>query len=345
MTLNGIDVSSHQYDTQLHTYIDLTRTTGDFVIVKATEGTGYRNPAFTKHAQQAQAAGKLLGLYHYLKNGDPIAQADYFLSAARPYIGQAILVVDIEDAPLLNQTGPDNGKRFLDRIRAATGITGFVYTYLNEENHRNWTKLVAAGYPLWLAQYNFGDVRGYIPRPLNGKLKNWPAMTIFQYTSTGYLPGWRGRLDFNVFYGTKADWQKWATGKAGSTPGKTVPAKPAPTSPTVATAKPATAAKPAPPSTAAKPATAVKPATTASNWHSEKGTFTLNRAIILREGPSTSAKAIATLQAGQKVSYNAFTYSGGYVWIRQPRSGGKFGYMATGTASGTKRTSYWGSFS
>ena len=33
---------------------------------------------------------------------------------------------------------------------------------------------------------------------------------MFQYTSTGRLPGWNGNLDFDVFYGDKSAWDKYA---------------------------------------------------------------------------------------------------------------------------------------
>lgn len=37
----------------------------DFVIVKATQGTDYKNPYFAHQMRGAEKAGKLLGCYHY----------------------------------------------------------------------------------------------------------------------------------------------------------------------------------------------------------------------------------------------------------------------------------------
>ena len=48
MAMNGIDIASYQ------TGIDLTVVPCDFVIVKATEGTGYVNPDFTRAYAQAK---------------------------------------------------------------------------------------------------------------------------------------------------------------------------------------------------------------------------------------------------------------------------------------------------
>lgn len=77
----------------------------------------------------------------------------------------------------------------------------------------------------------------------------------------------------------------------------------------------------------------------------EKGTFVLQTAIHLRTAPSSSAKSLAVLQPGQAVNYDAFAHEQGHVWIRQQRSDGTYGYLATGTSDGIKRTgAAWGQF-
>lgn len=86
-----------------------------------------------------------------------------------------------------------------------------------------------------------------------------------------------------------------------------------------------------------------KPSTTGINWIKEEWRFTLSERIKLRTAPNTSATIIAELQPGDVVKYDAYCYSGGYVWIRQKR-GNSYGYLATGQCVGNKRTSYWGSF-
>ncbi|WP_125582576.1 GH25 family lysozyme [Lacticaseibacillus suibinensis] len=95
--------------------------------------------------------------------------------------------------------------------------------------------------------------------------------------------------------------------------------------------------------TGAAAATTTTATATSSGWTVQTGTFTPDREIWLREAPITGAK-IALMKKGDKIKYDSYGYVSGYVVIRQPRAGGKFGYIATGTAAGTKRTSYWGSF-
>ena len=86
-----------------------------------------------------------------------------------------------------------------------------------------------------------------------------------------------------------------------------------------------------------------QPQPTGINWIKEEWRFTLSERIKLRTAPNTSAAIIAELQPGDVVKYDAYCYSGGYVWIRQKRGNG-YGYLATGQCVGNKRTSYWGSF-
>ena len=95
--------------------------------------------------------------------------------------------------------------------------------------------------------------------------------------------------------------------------------------------------------TTQQPTQQSKPSTTGINWIKEEWRFTLSERIKLRTAPNTSATIVAELQPGDVVKYDAYCYSGGYVWIRQKR-GNSYGYLATGQCVGNKRTSYWGSF-
>lgn len=94
---------------------------------------------------------------------------------------------------------------------------------------------------------------------------------------------------------------------------------------------------------ASKPTPKPQPQPTGIQWIKEEWRFTLSERIKLRTAPNTSATIIAELQPGDVVKYDAYCYSGGYVWIRQKR-GNSYGYLATGQCVGNKRTSYWGSF-
>lgn len=81
-------------------------------------------------------------------------------------------------------------------------------------------------------------------------------------------------------------------------------------------------------------------------WFKEDGKFTItvDEGIVLRWGATTNSSKIGVLPKGSVVKYDAFCHSGGYVWIRQPRGNGQYGYLPTGESSGGKRTSTWGKF-
>ncbi|WP_270350544.1 SH3 domain-containing protein [Ligilactobacillus salivarius] len=54
---------------------------------------------------------------------------------------------------------------------------------------------------------------------------------------------------------------------------------------------------------------------------------------------------MATLNPGDVVKYDAFSKHDGYVWLRQVRDNGQFGYLVSGECdSNGKRISTWGKF-
>lgn len=80
-------------------------------------------------------------------------------------------------------------------------------------------------------------------------------------------------------------------------------------------------------------------------WYKEDGTFTLSESINLRWGAKTDSDLIATLNPGDVVKYDAFSKHDGYVWLRQVRDNGQFGYLVSGECdSNGKRISAWGKF-
>lgn len=209
MSLNGIDVASYQSD------MNVGEVAGDFALVKATEGVDYTNPAFSRHAKQTLSAGKKLGVYHFIRSDSDIKQqANYFLTTVKPYIGKAMLVLDFENttgSTIQNQAGVGLAKQCLDYVYQQTGVRPVLYTGISCENSLDWSSVVKANYGLWIAQYNnYNVVNGYQPRNLYGSLKHWKTAVMFQYTSTGRLLGWNGNLDFDVFYGDKIAWDKYA---------------------------------------------------------------------------------------------------------------------------------------
>ena len=211
MALNGIDTASYQAGLKPH------KVPMDFNIVKATQGTSYMNPDFTRMASATLAAGKLLGIYHYAGGNDPIKEADYFIAHIPGYIGKALLALDWEGMqnPAFGKKDVPWCKAFCDRVYEKTGIRCFVYTSKSVCRAHNWSA-VAKDYPLWCAQYASNQRTGYQSSPWTdgGGFGAWEKATIFQYSSKGNLPGWNANLDLDIAYLTKEEWEAWAKGVA-----------------------------------------------------------------------------------------------------------------------------------
>lgn len=221
--LNGIDISAWQRG------IDTAAVPADFVIIKATEGLNYVNGDCDRAYQQAKAAGKKLGVYHFADgNSSGIAEADYFVDNIQGYIGEAVLVLDWETHAVTR--GPGYAKEFLDRVQARTGIKPMIYMSGSVVNEWDWSAVVAGDYGLWVAYYSKDTCDGYWPDAPMYPISYWADAAMLQYTSGGYLSGWGDRLDLNVFYGDHAAWDAYAGGGTGVTP----PPQPAPSGPRTA---------------------------------------------------------------------------------------------------------------
>ena len=68
--MQGIDISNYQRG------IDLDKVPFDFMICKATEGTGIVHDTCDGFVQKAKALEKKWGFYHFLNGEDPVKQAE-----------------------------------------------------------------------------------------------------------------------------------------------------------------------------------------------------------------------------------------------------------------------------
>lgn len=115
MTMYGIDVSGWQPDT----IVEQVAGSIDFVIVKATEGTGYVSGACDPQVQDAIRLEKLWGFYHFASPGDATAQADYFVDNTKNYFRHGVPVLDFE-AQAAGMYGGAWVREFCDRVFAST---------------------------------------------------------------------------------------------------------------------------------------------------------------------------------------------------------------------------------
>lgn len=225
MALNGIDISGWQKG------INLEAVPADFVIMKATEGTGYVSDDCDRQYQQCKKAGKLRGVYHYANGGDAIAEADFFLKNIQGYIHDAVLALDWEGTgnPVFNSGNDKNWiKTWCNHVFEKIGVRPWVYT------SSAYLGLVQGigDYGLWIAQYPNNDKTGYQDNPWN---EGAYSCACRQYSSSGRLNGYDGDLDLNKFYGDAVAWGKYANPSGSPAPAPNPSPAPAPSAPSGST--------------------------------------------------------------------------------------------------------------
>jgi lysozyme len=193
--VGGIDVSSHQGAVDWGHW---WRSGKRFAYVKATEGTGYRNPNFTQQYNGSAAVGMTRGSYHFAlpDRSDGATQARFFVQNGGGWSRDGITLpgtLDIEYNPYGGDTcyGLSHAamvgwiRSFSDTYHALTKRWPVIYT-----STQWWDKCTgrtgdfSSTNALWLARYA-GSVG---PMPFR-----WPFHTIWQFTSSP--------IDQNVFNG------------------------------------------------------------------------------------------------------------------------------------------------
>lgn len=195
---SGIDVSKHQH--AAGTGVDWGSVAADgqrYAFIKATEGTSYVNEHFLPDVHAAQAAGLVVGTYHYARPGrDARTQAAHYATALAALPQNSLPpVLDIEiDEGLGERELRQWVREFLTEIEALTGRQPMIYTYRYfwTEHLGNTTEF--SNYPLWLAAYQNNP-----PAPVGG----WSHLTFWQRSDAGRVAGISGPVDLNLFNGTE----------------------------------------------------------------------------------------------------------------------------------------------
>ena len=207
--MNGIDVASHQTDT-----VTCAVKSYDFAIVKASQGTFYRNPKMAAQLTCAQNRGKKIGVYHYASGTNATAEADYFVNSIGGYRGQALLALDFEMGSNAVYYSANAGawiRAFVNRVHSVTGVWPVIY--IPESGVWKIPSDVRANCGIWPAAYANMYATGWQSNPWHGGRFN---ETMRQYSSEGVLAGYTGRLDLDIFYGDGSAWDAYARGGTGT---------------------------------------------------------------------------------------------------------------------------------
>lgn len=184
--MRGFDISAHNGYANFKAAADAGY---QFVFLKASEGTDFRDENFVLNYNKARHAGLKTGAYHFFRfDKDGVEQANNLLRVVGPRPLDLGLAIDVED------TGNAKGVP-LDSIRARLQL---MVEYLNMRGHRVMLYSNRQGYekyllqdfegmPLWICQFTDNSMN-----------TDW---TFWQYDHHGKVPGIRGDVDLNVYAG------------------------------------------------------------------------------------------------------------------------------------------------
>lgn len=190
MKLKGIDISHHNAKDTIEKNIHKT----DFIIMKATEGRTWVDPALEMHNNKCDFYGLLKGFYHFARPDLGNSAAD----EARNFLyqvsdkGDSILALDVEGKALKLW---DIGNWALEWCQIVENHTGRKpLIYCSQSETMKFVSCARNDYGLWAARYNF-----YL-----GSIKPWKFAAMWQYSSNP--------IDKNYFFGTEHQFLKYAKG-------------------------------------------------------------------------------------------------------------------------------------
>lgn len=189
--MRGVDVSHWN---QVTSWSKVRAAGNEFCFIKATEGTSYLDPTFKVRKDQVRNAGMLLGVYHFAKATNPIAEADWFVSQVGELQPGEIVVLDYETYSL---TDPASWcLLWIQRVEQKLGFKPLLYTYHGLLTTYNWKKVSDYNVGLWAARYGLQQQEpNQSYRPATG---SFPFYMCWQYCSKGVVPGIVGFTDLNT---------------------------------------------------------------------------------------------------------------------------------------------------
>ena len=318
-----IDVSSHQHPAAFD-FAELKKhISGAILRVGRTYwGTGNsygKDEQFEAFYRSCKQHGIPVGAYWYscadtIAEGTAEANACYEMGLKGKTF-ELPIYWDTEDnhhqRPASSETLTATGRTFCKRLEALGYYVGiyasssWLYTELN--------MAALADIDVWVAHY------GVSKPSYTGTYGMW------QYTSTGRLPGYNGGLDLNVMYHDyPAIIKKAGLNGFPKTSQRDLQAKPAPQP---------------------QPKLQTTPDVAGARFDKfESATFVFGKATNVRALPSTTSSIVAVYRAGESVKYDRVYVGNGYVWISYIGGSGIRRYCAVRTYRNGKRGEAWGTF-
>lgn len=201
MSMKFIDISNWQAGLDV---VEVVKNGGlGGVVVKATEGLGLVDRSCDKFVQQCIGNGIPFGFYHFARNNDAKAEAEFFRKNTSNYEGKGIPILDWEAGQSVSWVNA-----FVEHYHGMTGIWPWVYGNAWRFNQGK----VNANCGKWIAGYPSNNITD-INYGTNNKMPysvNDGGVCAWQFSSSVRISGYNGNLDGDVFYGDREAWAKYA---------------------------------------------------------------------------------------------------------------------------------------
>lgn len=198
--VRGLDLSAHNGAPD---FDSIAAAGFDFVYLKASEGTNYRDPAFPRNYLAARRAGLAVGAYHFFRfDSDGTGQASNYLETTKGYNLQLPTVIDIEEwgnpAGIATELINEKIATMLAIITTRRG-PAMIYTNKNGDARfirGRYDRTDGSDPDLWICSFTDPPLRR----------RQW---RLWQHSHIGQVPGIKGEADLNVFNGDRNSWIAW----------------------------------------------------------------------------------------------------------------------------------------
>ncbi len=208
LPVHGIDVSKFQGE------IDWEAVKGSgvqFAWIKATEGGNRADDMFARNWAQTKAVGIARGAYHFVYWCRPWREQMTWFEQHVPLEDDALPpVLDVELTPtsptcrrtLYREQTLEEMRGMLAEMERYFGKKPVIYSTVDF-----YAGILSGGalndYPIWVRSTKYAPSVRYD--------RKWH---FWQYQSDAHIPGIRGKVDRNAFFGTPEQWAAFLTGAA-----------------------------------------------------------------------------------------------------------------------------------
>ena len=189
--VGGFDISSHNGDINFKAAVSDGM---EFVWIKATEGVTFKDKRFTANHEKAGKAGLKRGAYHFFRfDKDGVEQAINLLETIGDRALELVVAIDIESSGNPEGINEELIKERIASMVEYLNLRGLAPTlYCNKADYYKYMVDSFPGNSLWICSFTQDPISA--------------PWTFWQFNHKGSVKGINGKVDLNVFGGTREEW-------------------------------------------------------------------------------------------------------------------------------------------